>query len=866
MIDFGNHQMKIIGVLLVFLACFPAFNWSQGAFEIETTPIFLNSDAFQPKDETRVPFLAQNSLLSNIQSLVWCDILEEEDPAQKILALTESSLLFFTGDGGISWMNLSFEFAGRKDGDQGNVRKIIQSSSNKGQLIFIGFQGVSWVTKDCGDSYSELATGRPLDDFAFHPVNPEWVLASAFLPCLENERCDTRKELFLSKNFLNEQNKTTSWMLLGCEGVETFAWGIPEPDPASSLILGSNSPDSEPIEQDESSEIPMERILATVHVKSKEKGKEEGEPFTDLVVSDDFFQTSKVIAPFGINFAIFPKYLFVIKLSSLANPQVEMEISPSQMRNYQFENTILPIEITSKYGYTLLDTQEEQLFMSVNHFTADGEVVGYLYKSDSRGVKYTLVLKNCVRSQMGLVDFERVKGVEGIYIVNVYDKSKMDSVKNDLLPGEQNDPSLNENYDPRNPFSIKQSDLQKYKKTVVSFDKGVKWHYLKAPRTDSEGRQFSCPDEFCSLHIHSYSSNGFYTRLYSSESSLGLLIGNGNVGYHLSYRRDQIHTFMSRDGGLNWFAAREGSHMFAFGNHGGIIVMATDQEATDHVYYSLNEGLTWEKFVVSDEPFEMTGLEAGPKNTGLQFLLLGKQGEEGKAIYLDFSGVIQNECIDKDNPDSQVSDFEIWIPQASLNNLCLMGRRVKYVRRKRENNCAIGPSVQKPVYVESCPCTEEDWECETGYEKKGRKCLQIKTEVSLANIPPLNCSGFYEFHNGYRKISGNSCEGGLELSAMIPCPSKFSFFLILELLGVVLGGFFVTWLVFRVLLPLIFYILRRTKEFLLSQIEKIKPVTFKESEKDFGSFMSKNSSNTEGQFDNESESRGLLLDDPGEII
>lgn len=33
---------------------------------------------------------------------------------------------------------------------------------------------------------------------------------------------------------------------------------------------------------------------------------------------------------------------------------------------------------------------------------------------------------------------------------------------------------------------------------------------------------------------------------------------------------------MSRDGGLNWYEIAKGSHIYEIGDHGGVIVLASD--------------------------------------------------------------------------------------------------------------------------------------------------------------------------------------------------------------------------------------------------------------------------------------------------
>ncbi len=55
-----------------------------------------------------------------------------------------------------------------------------------------------------------------------------------------------------------------------------------------------------------------------------------------------------------------------------------------------------------------------------------------------------------------------------------------------------------------------------------------------------------------------------------------MIIGTGSVGYHLATRPDEINTYISRNGGLSWVELAKGSHIYELGDHGGLLVMATD--------------------------------------------------------------------------------------------------------------------------------------------------------------------------------------------------------------------------------------------------------------------------------------------------
>ena len=96
-------------------------------------------------------------------------------------------------------------------------------------------------------------------------------------------------------------------------------------------------------------------------------------------------------------------------------------------------------------------------------------------------------------------------------------------------------------------------------RTVISFDKGGVWSYLKPPRVDSTGKTIDCPPERCWLHLHGVTNFHNYAPFYSLESAVGLVMGTGNVGSYLRFETDQTNTYLSRDGGLNWVEAHKGA-------------------------------------------------------------------------------------------------------------------------------------------------------------------------------------------------------------------------------------------------------------------------------------------------------------------
>ena len=73
-----------------------------------------------------------------------------------------------------------------------------------------------------------------------------------------------------------------------------------------------------------------------------------------------------------------------------------------------------------------------------------------------------------------------------------------------------------------------------------------------------------------------------------------------------------MNTYLSRDGGLSWFEVAKGSHIYEFGDHGGLIVMVKDMEPTNECLYSWDEGLTWKTHKFSEKPISVNNVIIEP--------------------------------------------------------------------------------------------------------------------------------------------------------------------------------------------------------------------------------------------------------------
>ena len=107
----------------------------------------------------------------------------------------------------------------------------------------------------------------------------------------------------------------------------------------------------------------------------------------------------------------------------------------------------------------------------------------------------------------------------------------------------------------------------------------------------------------------------------------------------------------------------------------------------------------------------------------------------GFVVGLDFSPLHQRVCSGIWDPTMPESDYEFWIPRNFENGKCLFGRKMKYLRRKREASCFNQEMDDKKYYVDTCACIEDDWECDYGYYRRieGSPCVPIANEFNNNN-------------------------------------------------------------------------------------------------------------------------------------
>jgi hypothetical protein len=131
-----------------------------------------------------------------------------------------------------------------------------------------------------------------------------------------------------------------------------------------------------------------------------------------------------------------------------------------------------------------------------------------------------------------------------------------------------------------------------------------------------------------------------------------------------------------------------------------------------------------------------------------------------------------------DNPGASDSDYELWTPHDGRfgEAKCFLGMHKTFTRRKQDSKCYNGEEHEAVTRVEPCACNEMDYECDIGYSRPDGTtgpCLESETrlsdeqkKVALQELQLEQCDefGYYEVSQGYRKVPGNICTGGVDLN------------------------------------------------------------------------------------------------------
>ncbi|XP_022099300.1 sortilin-like [Acanthaster planci] len=382
--------------------------------------------------------------------------------------------------------------------------------------------------------------------------------------------------------------------------------------------------------------------------------------------------------------------------------------------------TQLPV-ITINQFFSVLDMNEGMLFIHVDDEGGTGS--GTLYTSDADGIVFSVSLKKHLYAERSATtDFYRVTSMRGVYLAS--------QVGDDL--------SIHTN---------------------ITFDRGGIWHPVKAP----EGSVCKNSATSCNLQIHNRYSQTEGLNVPSSplsqQNAVGLILAHGNVADALETHPPDV--FVSNDGGYNWTKALAGPHHYTLTNNGGLLLaISAEQDVTNIIKFSYDEGHCWNEYQFIKEPFSITGLLPEPSTNSLNVSIwgFGVEDRRWRIVTIDFSAVLKNECTE--------ADFVEWVPHLSNNNKgCLLGLNETFERVKPDSLCHLNYIHRPKAKVsDPCLCTKDDYECDFGFSRKGEseEC-EVSADVNPSQLD-VCINGVKEKIStwGYRKIPGDKCVKGFQ--------------------------------------------------------------------------------------------------------
>ncbi|CAH1796241.1 unnamed protein product [Owenia fusiformis] len=541
---------------------------------------------------------------------------------------------------------------------------------------------------------------------SMHPTDASIILG------LDDE--SSTKRLYVSRNF------GFSWQSIQVN-VKSFFWGV----------------------------VPYDSVN-TIYVERREQRSSK----SDVVKSSNFFTTTTAVLSQVEDFEVKGNYLFATRnisflgwLSFHRRSSLQLWVSHNHT---EWHRAVFPGRLKEN-DYYIADASEDQVFVVVNHASNNSK----LYISQAKGKDFTLSLERIFYynphknndswlsyfAEEPFADIHKVEGLEGIFIASQVDGN----------------------------YSSTTGDFVNVT-TVITYDKGALWQKLSAPRLDSNKQPKHCHSwHGCSLHL-SQKLQQFYPRtrtipILSKKSAVGLIMATGTTNTTIS-KKTEFDVYLSNDGGYRWNEVLKGQYFYAFGDHGGVIVAAKQNGSTNEIRYSLNEGETWTSYVFSPYKIHIYGLLTEPGEKTTIFTLFGSNPSRHSwlVVTINLQQVLGTQCV--------ADDYKDWSPgdaYAGVYSSCLLGEKVTYERRRTHSLCYNGRDYDREISTSPCPCSRVDFECDFCFKLKqewSSECVKDNDECGTIDthaIPGYCHEGaYYNRTRGYRKVSGDKCQGGEE--------------------------------------------------------------------------------------------------------
>ncbi|XP_069798311.1 sortilin-like [Narcine bancroftii] len=476
---------------------------------------------------------------------------------------------------------------------------------------------------------------------------------------------------------------------------------------------------------------PKNTILFTTHPN----GSCTARGLLELKRTDDFGKTFKTIASKIYSFGLGGCFLFASVMTDKASLRA-LHVSKDMGDTWNMAQ--LP-HVSAEQFYSILAANDDMVFMHVDDPGDTG--FGTIYASDDRGIVFSKSLeRHLYTTTGGETDFTNITSLRGVYVSSVL---------------------------------AEDGSVQ----SVITFDRGGEWQPLRKPE-NSDCDSTAKNKEECSLHIHaSYSiSQKLNVPMppLSEPNAVGLIIAHGSVGDAISVMIPDV--YVSDDGGYSWFKALKGPHYYAILDSGGLLV-AVDHHLNNTVNtikFSIDEGQCWYSYKFTKEPIIFTGLASEPGAKSMNISIWGYEDliitQRWVSFTIDFEELLTRDCSD--------DDYIQWLAHSSNiddpNDGCMLGYKEKFRRLRKSSLCRNGHDYIVNKQPNVCLCTLDDYLCDFGYYRKENSSECIEQSDLQGHDLEFCLQGKKEIlkTNGYRKIPGDQCSGGIKVDREVKDISK----------------------------------------------------------------------------------------------
>eukprot|EP00892_Ulva_mutabilis_P002708 jgi/Ulvmu1/12438/UM009_0090.1 len=622
-----------------------------------------------------------------------------------------------------------------------SVKAVLVHAANPKKVILWGEGKFLFISQDAGESFTVVP--MPKDTFGMshltrpHPTQPDWLLSMAYRnSCYEGDVfSECSMDLWLSKDFGQTWENLTEKTKGKLAGFIDFDWGYHTADPKYQTLFKETT------------------IIATGHTQVYRTTSDIIAEDISLFRSDDDFASFEKLASCGAAFELIAGQLFFVHPDICSIDVWGRDVDPPATRRdalslyvssdgFHFSKVCLPTDLTDS-AYTMVSTQDGRgAFMIADH-AVDSAAVSNLYANGNIAELYTMSLRNVHfgYDRQSKPDLMALRPVPGRYIANALESPTS------VLPKRIND-----------------LDMSAVQVTKITHNAGASWHLISVDPANVRNTvcKAACQKgQPCYLHLHGASSwvRGSSERpaVWASAAAPGIVMASGNLGPEkigLKTDKNDLCTWLSRDGGLTWIDVIDDVYIYEYINHGNMIAMAKFREEgpAEYLHVSLDQGQCFYSIRIQEEDagsieLYVNNLLVEPDGAATIIHVTGSEhnldtGARNDVIYtIDIAEVLEgpdvNGTVLAPRHRCDDGDFEDWtVSKENSGPMCVFGKHHTFHRvgpARRETSCLLPKDYAlAESETEECNCEKQDLHCEYGFEKQTNSGCK---PMSLSKVP-----------------------------------------------------------------------------------------------------------------------------------